>query len=115
MLINQPTPDIAVSLSGVIEAPLARGDVIGSVAIVVDNGDANTTIYTVPSNSYFEGYIVLHNSSNNVYLVVNGVTFPLFNNTTYGNRALPMNFYAGDVIGCGTSSYWNFMGLVRKA
>ncbi len=114
MLINQPTLDVASS-GGVVEIPLARGDVIGSVAIAVDNGNANTTIYTVPENSYFEGYIVMTNSSSNVYLTVNGLTLPLFNNTTYGNRAYPVNFYAGDVIGCGTSSYWNFMGLVRKA
>lgn len=114
MLINQPTSDIAIS-GGVEEVPLVRGDVIGSVALAVDNTDANTTIYTVPENSYFEGYIVMHNSSSSVYLTVNGLNVPLFNNTTYGNRAYPMNFYAGDVIGCGTSSYWNFMGLVRKA
>ena len=114
MLINQPTSDMATS-AGVTAIPLARGDVIGSVAITVDNGDANTTIYTVPENSYFEGYIVMHSGSGNVYLTVNGIIIPLYNNNTYGNRALPMNFYAGDVIGCSTASYWNFMGLVRKA
>ena len=115
MLINQPTPDVATSSSGATEIPLARGDVIGSVAINVDNGDVNSTIYTVPANSYFDGQVVMHNSSNNVYLRVNGVDMPMFNNTTYGNRAIPVNFYAGDVIGCGSSSYWNFMGFVRKA
>jgi len=114
MLINQPTLDTAIS-GGVATIPLVRGDVIGSVAIAVDNGNANTTIYTVPENSYFEGYIVMHNGSSNVYLTVNGITMPMFNNTTYGNRAIPVNFYAGDVIGCSSASYWNFMGLLRKA
>ena len=114
MLINQPTPDIAVSSSGVTEAPLARGDVTGSVAIGVESL-ANQIIYTVPSGSYFEGSIYLHNSSANVYTIINGDMVRFYNNTTYGNRAYPFNLYAGDVLSVGTSCSFNFIGLLRKA
>tara|TARA_R110002074_G_scaffold380769_1_gene559551 strand:- start:251 stop:595 length:345 start_codon:yes stop_codon:yes gene_type:complete len=114
MLINQPTPDIAVSSSGVTEAPLVRGDVTGSVTIGVQ-GLANQVIYTVPDGFYFTGYIYMNNSSSNVYTFINGNEMRLYNNTTYGNRAYPFNLYAGDILSVGTSSTFNLLGLLRKA
>lgn len=114
MLINQLVPDVATSSSGTAVVPLARGDVTGSVGIGVVN-KANQVIYTVATGSYFEGKIALGNNSGNVYITINGGLTQFYNNSSYGNREYTMNLYDGDVLAVTSNSYFNLIGLVRKA
>jgi hypothetical protein len=110
MLINQPTTDIA---GGTGAIPLVRGDVTGAVAVSCQS-QPNTTIYTVPADTYFEGWIVPESSST-MYIKINGVQCVYKMQTTYSMEPRPIALYAGDVLSNGQSSYWSLIGLLRKA
>ena len=114
MLINQLVPDVATSSSGEATIPLARGDVTGSVGIGV-YAKANQVIYTVATGMYLEAKIALTNNSTNVYITINGDSTQFYNNSSYGNREYTMNLYDGDVLAVGSTSYFNLIGLLRKA
>lgn len=92
------------------EIPVAT-NVKNTIAIYPNT--ANSTVYTVPANRYFEGF-VLGEGSTTMRMEINGSTMVMKFNST-NPQPMPLFLKAGDVLTTIGSDYqWTLTGVERE-